>query len=79
MRKTIDLSKADIKKIEEYGQAKGIKTFTKSVQGIIDEFDGASVSDENFALLADALVELDKKIDLIISNLPAPKSAGEVK
>lgn len=85
MRKTVDLSEADIAKIEEYGKEKGIKTFTESMRSIISSFGDAScscnsdnMSDENFALIADALVEMDKKLDIILTHF-APKSAGEVK
>ena len=84
MRKTIDLDEADITKIEEYATKNNIKTFTESVRSIIREFDGApsistdEVSDENFALLADAIIELDKKLELILTHF-APKNAGEVK
>jgi hypothetical protein len=75
-------SETDKAKIEKIQKEKGIKSFTETVRTIVREYtDGGSLglSDENFALLADAIVEMDKKIDLIINNLPAPKSAGEVK
>lgn len=84
MRKTVDLDESDIKKIEEYGKEKGIKTFTESVRSIIKEFDGApssldenEIPDEKFALLADAIVELNEKMDLILTHI-APRNAGEV-
>jgi len=76
-------SKADQTKIEEIQKAKGIKTFTETVRTIVREYDDGfhgseKLSDENFALLADAIVEMDKKMDILLMHI-APKSAGEVK
>ena len=72
--------KADKAIIEKIQKEKGIKTFTETVRTIVREYDGGShgLSDDNFALLADAIVEMDRKIDQLLANI-APKSAGEVK
>lgn len=91
MRKTIDLDEIDIQKVEEYQKEKGIKTFTEAVRSIIRNMDGASctcegectcdsekLSDENFALIADALVEMDKKLTTLVMHI-APRTAPEVK
>ena len=86
-RKSIDFSETDINIIKEFQTQKGIKSFTESVRTIIRMFgdgslvekDGDFLSDDNFALLADAIVKLDNKIDLVVANLAPPKSAGEVK
>jgi hypothetical protein len=84
-------SKADLEKIEEIQNKRGIKTFTEAVRTIVRDYDGGScgcegectcgdtkLSDDNFALLADAIVEMDKKLDILLMHI-APKSAGEVK
>jgi hypothetical protein len=75
-------SEADKAKIEEIQKEKGIKSFAETVRTIVREYDGGSygsgISDENFALLADAIVEMDKKLDILLTHI-APKSAGEVK
>jgi len=82
-------SKSDIEKIEKIQKEKGIKTFTETVRTIVRDFDNGScgcecdcsterISDENFALIADALVELDRKLDILLTHV-APKSAGNVK
>lgn len=78
-------SKADLAKIEKIQKEKGIKTFTEAVRTIVREFGngscscgGEKVSDENFTLLANAIVELSEKMDQILMHM-APQSAGEVK
>lgn len=84
-------SKADITKIEKIQKEKEIKTFTETVRTIVREYGNGScscdgectcddnkISDENFALLADAIVEMDKKLDMLLMHI-APRSAGEVK
>jgi len=91
MRKTIDLDEEDIKKIEKFRKENNIKTFSESARSIIRKLDGAlctcedecscetnKISDDNFALLADALIQINDKLDQLLTHI-APKSAGEVK
>jgi len=82
MRKSIELSEDDIQIIDEYQKRNQIKNFSKAVRGLLREKECEckeenGLSDDNFALLADAIVKLDQKIDLIIGTF-APKSAGKV-
>ena len=84
MRKTIELTEDELFMVQEYQKRNQLRNFSQAVRGIIrtgececkDEKD-ETLSDDNFALLADAIVKLDKKIDIIISTF-APKSAGKV-
>lgn len=80
MRKTIDLTKQEIEKVEEYKKRNSLKSFSAAVKSIIDvvDIDSTDVPDDNFALIADALVKIDEKIEQLSIHV-APKSAGEVK
>ncbi len=84
MRKTIDLTEKDVKDVQEYQAKNGFKNFSQAVRNIIRNIengcscDDSDVSDDNFALIADALQTINTKIDLMLPNI-APKSAGEVK
>lgn len=88
MKKTIDLDNTHIQKIEEYKKEKGIRTFGEAVRSIIEKKctcgtenccdSEEKLSDENFALIADALVEMNKKIDTLVMHI-APRNAPEVK
>lgn len=90
MRKTIDLTEKDIKLVDEYQKRNGLKNFSEAMRNIVRGMDSCTcgdtdVSDDNFALIADALVKINdntekinEKIDLMLPNI-APKAAGEVK
>ncbi len=83
MRKTIDLTEKDVKAVQEYQAKNGFKNFSQAVRNIIRNIENgcssdSDVSDDNFALIADALQTINNKIDLMLPNI-APKSAGEVK
>jgi hypothetical protein len=78
MRKTIDLTEKELLDIGEYQQKNKIKNFSETIRTLVRvALSENGLSDENFALLADAIMEMDKKIDLMMVNI-APKSAGEV-
>jgi hypothetical protein len=89
MKKTIDLDDIHIQKIEEYKKEKGIRTFGEAVRSIIEkkctcgsenccDSEKEKLSDENFALIADALVEMKQQIDTLVMHI-APRNAPEVK
>jgi len=82
MRKTIDLTKEDIKLVDDYQKRNGLKNFSEAMRNIVRGMDtcscGDDVPDDKFALIADALVKMDEKLDAMLPNI-APKSAGEVK
>jgi hypothetical protein len=96
MRKTIDLSKDEINAVEEYQKRNGLKNFSEAMRNMVSSMnshfkqeesdmqmivqDGSDISDENFALLGSAIVEMDKKIEKILKHIEliAPKSAGEI-
>lgn len=78
MRKTIDLTEKELSDISEYQQKNSIKNFSETIRTLVRvALSEDGLSDENFALLADAIMKLDKKINLMMVNI-APKSAGEV-
>lgn len=80
MRKTIDLTEKEIENISEYQEKNSIKNFSETVRTLIRaglSEDKSGLSDENFALLADAIMKMNNKIDSMMMNI-APKSAGEV-
>ena len=76
MRKSIDFTEKDVETISEYQEKNGLRNFSKAVRNMIRKDKG--LSDENFALLADAIVKLDEKIEAMMIHI-APKSAGEIK
>ena len=76
MRKTIDLNKTDVEKVKEYQERNGLKNFSESMRNMI-RGDSKDLSDDNFALLADAIVKMDNKINILLGRT-APRSAGEV-
>lgn len=83
MRKTIDFTNKEIERIENYQKRNGLKTFSAAVKNIIGNEKQCScksddIPDDKFALLADAIMKLDSKIEIILKSI-APKSAGEVK
>lgn len=79
-KKTIEFDNLDIEKIEEFSTENKIATFSETIRYMVRNFNSSpSISDDNFALIADALVQLNEKIDILISNIEPPKSAGEVK
>ena len=78
MRKTIDLTEKELSDISEYQQKNKIKNFSETIRTLVRAaLSENGLSDENFALLADAIMKMDKKIDSMMINI-APKSAGEV-
>jgi hypothetical protein len=78
MRKTIDLTEKELLDISEYQQKNSIKNFSETIRTLVRvALSEQGLSDENFALLADAIMKMDKKLDLMMINI-APKSAGEV-
>ena len=82
MRKTIDLTKEDIKKVINYQKENKKNNFSEAIRDIIRNMNQSSykfddIPDSKFALLADAILKMDSKINAIIANL-APKSAGEI-
>ncbi len=77
MRKTIDLTKKDIQAVEDYQKRNGLKNFTDAMRNIVRSLDD-KLSDDNFALIGDAIMKMDSKIDILVMHT-APKSAGEVK
>lgn len=78
MRKTIDLTEKELLDISEYQKKNSIKNFSETIRTLVRvALSEHGLSDENFALLADAIMNMDKKIDLMMVNI-APKSAGEV-
>lgn len=79
MKKTIDFDNLDIKVIEEYSKENKNTSFSEAVRSMIRNFNTTTISDENFALIADALVEISAKIDVLLINIQPPKNAGEVK
>jgi hypothetical protein len=86
MRKTIDFTKEEIERIKTYQERNGLKSFSAAVKNIIGNEkeckcksgDIDNISDDKFALLADAILKLDGKVEAMLMNI-APKSAGEVK
>ena len=74
MRKTVDLSKEQIKAVEEFQNRNKLKSFTKAIQVIVDK---NKEQDELAILLTDAIVKIDKKLDVLIGSI-APKHAGEI-
>ena len=78
MRKTIDLTEKELSDIGEYQQKNDIKNFSETIRTLVRvSLSEQGLSDENFALLADAIMNMNKKLDLMMINI-APKSAGEV-
>jgi hypothetical protein len=85
MRKSIELGEDELNIVDEFQKRNQMKNFSKAVRAIIRnntetctcKGEKESLSDENFALLADAIVKLNDKIDIIVGTL-APKSAGEI-
>lgn len=82
MKKTIDFTKEEIKKIEEYQNKNNLKTFSAAIKGIVNgkkcSCKTKDMSDDKFALIADAIIKLDEKLTNMSIHI-APKSAGEVK
>jgi predicted CopG family antitoxin len=79
MRKTIDFTDEEIKILEEHKEKIGVNSFSEAVRNFIKINDEGNLqSDSNFALLADAIIKMDDKINVILRSI-APKSAGEVK
>jgi len=81
MRKTVDLTEEQIKSVEEFQKRNKLKSFTKAIQVIVDNMDNCNCEnkkdDELVPLLADAIVKMDKKLDVLIGSI-APKHAGEI-
>lgn len=80
MRKTVDLTEDQIKAVEEFQKRNKLKSFTKAIQVIVDKMDSCDCKkedDEIVPLLADAIVKMDKKLDVLIGSI-APKHAGEI-
>lgn len=75
MRKTIELTKKDMQAVDEYQKKNGLKNFSEAMRNIVRNLD--SLSDDNFALLGDAIMKMDEKIDILVMHT-APKHAGEV-
>lgn len=83
MRKTIDFTKEEIERITKHQKRNGLKSFSAAVKNIMGNKHKCScksndISNDNFALLADAIMKIDSKIEAMLINI-APKSAGEVK
>ena len=79
MKKTINFTEKEIEKITNYKNKLDLKTFSSAIKNIIANLSNDNdISDDKFALLADAIIKLDKKIEEMSRNI-APKSAGEVK
>lgn len=75
MNKRIELTEEAVKTVTEYQKRNGLKSFSSAIQNIIDNM---LSKDDQFVLISDAIVSMDKKIDELCMNI-APKSAGEVK
>ena len=79
MRKTIDFTEEEIQLIEDYQKRNDIKSFSKTVKDIINS-SGESIksdsneNDNNFAILADAILKIDDKINILIGSI-APRHA----
>lgn len=73
MKKTIDFTKEEIEEITKYQKENKIKKFSTALKEILSK----KMTDENFILIADILVTMNKKLDVLVSHMP-PKSAGEV-
>lgn len=82
MRKTIELTDEDIQAVEEYQKENKLKNFSEAVRGMLRGNQckcqtQETLSDENFALIADALVTIDDKLNIVVGSI-APKHAGEI-
>jgi len=80
MRKSIELTDEQVEAITNYQKEKGLRNFSVAISSIVDNFlkgSDSGMSNEQFALLGDAIVKMDKKIDILIETT-APKSAGEI-
>lgn len=84
MRKTVDLTDKQVKAVEDFQKKNKLKSFTKAMQFMVDNLDSCNCDckedgDDNevITLLADAIVKMDKKLDVLIGSI-APKHAGEI-
>lgn len=81
MRKTVDLTEDQIKAVEDFQKRNKLRSFTKAIQIIVDNMGSCDCkdnkNDEIVPLLADAIVKMDKKLDVLIGSI-APKHAGEI-
>jgi len=83
MRKTIDLNQSDVDLVNKHQGKNGLKNFSEAMRNMIrghNEKSDENFHDDNFALLADAILKMDEKINLILESLEkfAPNSPGEV-
>lgn len=82
MRKTVDLTHEQLLAVEDFRKKNKLRSFTKAIQIIVDnmgECDCKPESDKDdfSVLVADAIVKIDNKLDILIGSI-APKHAGEV-
>ena len=75
MRKTIDLTESDIKRVTEFQQKNQIKNFSEAVRNIIRQ-KKCSCGEKGHD--KPDLTQINKKLDIILDNLAPPKGAGEV-
>jgi len=81
MNKTINFTDEDIEIIEKWKEKIGVNSFSEAVRSFIRSEDvenkETTLSEEYFALIADAIKTLNDKIDIIGQNI-APKNVGEI-
>jgi len=78
MKKTVDLTNEEIKKVTQYQKRKKLKSFSASIKSIIADMKSDEIPDDKFALIADALIKIDEKLNSMKMHI-APRNAGEVK
>ena len=85
MNKSINFTKEDIEIIEKHKKEIGVNSFSEAVRSFIRIESKNNMEEEQFALLADALMTLNdsfetmsKKINMLLQHV-APKSAGEIE
>jgi hypothetical protein len=82
MRKTVDLTEDEIKLVTDFQKKNKLKSFSEAIRVMIQSGNECQCStkndaDENFVLLADAIIKMDKKLDVVVGSI-APKHAGEI-
>lgn len=82
MKKSIDLTNAEIKKVEQYGKEKGTGTFSGAIRAIIEDIDESTGIDSEIMLkVKEALEQLTEEVNNMSKRIDGlvPVSPGEVK